>query len=70
MSLPNNDEQEGLLDRAKGTVKENIGRAVGDKDMETEGKVDRAGGKVQQEYGETKRKVGDVIKDVGDSISR
>ena len=70
MSLPNRDEMEGKIDQAKGTVKENVGRVIGDRDMETEGAADRAGGNVQESYGETKRKVGDAIKDVGDAVSR
>jgi len=61
---------EGKIDQAKGTVKENVGRAIGDRDMETEGAADRASGNVQEGYGETKRKVGDAIKDVGDAVGR
>ncbi len=70
MSLPNRDEVDGKIDQAKGTVKENVGRAIGDRDMETEGAADRASGNVQEGYGETKRKVGDAIKDVGDAVGR
>ncbi len=70
MSLPNRDEVDGKIDQAKGTVKENVGRAIGDRDMETEGAADRASGNVQEGYGETKRKVGDAIKDIGDAVSR
>lgn len=70
MSLPNRDEVEGKMDQAKGAVKENVGRAIGDREMETEGAADRASGNVQEGYGETKRKVGDAIKDVGDAIGK
>ncbi len=70
MGLPNRDEVEGNVDQAKGAVKENVGRAIGDRDMETEGAADRAGGKVQEGYGEAKRKVGDAIKDIGDAVGR
>ncbi len=70
MSLPNRDEVDGKLDQAKGAVKENVGRAIGDRDMETEGIADRASGNVQEGYGEAKRKTGDAIKDVGDAIGR
>ena len=70
MSLPNRDEVEGKMDQAKGAVKENVGRAIGDREMETEGAADRASGNVQEGYGETKRKVGDAIKDVGDAVGR
>lgn len=68
MGLPNKDEVEGKFDQAKGIVKENVGRAIDDREMETEGAADRAGGKVQEGYGEVKRNVGDAVKDIGDKI--
>ena len=68
MAIPNRDEVEGKFDQAKGAVKENVGRAVGDRDMEAEGAADRAGGNLQEGYGTAKRKIGDAIKDVGDAI--
>lgn len=70
MGLPNKDEVEGKFDQAKGAVKEGVGRAVGDDEMEAEGSADRAGGKLQEGYGEVKRKVGDAVKDVGDAIRK
>lgn len=70
MGLPNKDEVEGKFDQAKGAVKENVGRAIGDKDMEAEGAVDRAGGDVQEGVGTARRKVGETIEDIGDKISR
>ncbi len=70
MGLPNKDEIEGKFDQAKGSVKENVGSAIGDREMEAEGVADRAEGNVQEGYGEAKRKVGDAIKDVGDAIRR
>ncbi len=70
MSLPNKDEVEGKMDQAKGAVKENVGRAIGDRDMEGEGAADRASGNVQEGYGQAKRTVGDAVKDVGDAIKK
>jgi uncharacterized protein YjbJ (UPF0337 family) len=70
MGLPNKDEIEGKFDQAKGTVKEGVGRTVGDDEMEAEGSADRAGGKLQEGYGEVKRKVGDAVKDAGDAIRK
>ncbi|MBA3241758.1 MAG: CsbD family protein [Acidobacteria bacterium] len=70
MGLPNKDEVEGKFDQAKGAVKENVGDAIGDRDMEAEGAADRAKGNLQEGYGEAKHKVGDAIKDVGDAIKR
>ncbi len=68
MGLPNKDEVEGKFDQAKGAVKENVGRAIDDREMESEGAADRAGGKVQEGFGTAKRKVGDAVKDIGDKI--
>ena len=70
MGLPNKDEVEGKFDQAKGSVKENVGHAIGDREMEAEGSADRAEGNVQEGFGTAKRKVGDAIKDVGDAIRK
>lgn len=70
MSIPNKDEVKGKLDQAKGAIKETVGGALGDRDMEAEGQADRASGNVQEGYGEAKHKVGDAVKDVGDAIKR
>ena len=68
MGTPNRDEVEGKFDQAKGALKENVGRAVGDREMEAEGAADRASGNVQEGFGTAKRKVGDAVKDIGDRI--
>ncbi|HEV7860211.1 MAG TPA: CsbD family protein [Pyrinomonadaceae bacterium] len=68
MGLPNKDEMEGKFDQAKGAVKENVGRAIDDREMETEGQADRAGGNVREGFGTARRKVGEAIEDIGDSI--
>lgn len=70
MGLPNRDEMEGKFDQAKGSVKENVGRAVGDREMEAEGQADKVGGDVQEGFGGAKRKIGETIEDVGDAIKR
>lgn len=70
MGLPNKDEVAGKFDQAKGAVKENVGRATNDPDMEAEGQADRAGGKAQEGFGTAKRKVGDAVKDAGDAIRK
>jgi uncharacterized protein YjbJ (UPF0337 family) len=59
MGLPNRDEMEGKFDRAKGAVKENVGKALNDRDLETEGAADRVGGNVQEGFGT----IGDAIKE-------
>ena len=70
MGLPNRDELEGKFDQAKGKVKETVGRAINDRDLEDEGTANRAGGKVQEGFGKVKRNVGEAIEDLGESISK
>ena len=70
MGLPNRDEVEGKLDQTKGAAKETVGRAINDRDLESEGNADRTGGKVQEGFGTAKRKVGEAIEDIGESISK
>ena len=68
MGLPNKDEVEGKWDQAKGAIKENVGRAVDDRELESEGAADRAGGNVQEGFGTARRKVGEAIEDVGEKL--
>ena len=68
MGLPNRDEVEGKWDQVKGNVKEGIGRATGDADLEAEGQADHAGGKVEEGFGKARRKVGEAVEDIGDAI--
>jgi len=70
MGLPNRDELQGKLDQAKGAAKETVGRAINDRDLESEGNADRAGGKVQEGFGQARRKVGEAIEDIGESIGK
>lgn len=70
MGLPNKDEIEGKFDQAKGSVKETVGRAVNDSDLESEGRGDQTGGKVQEGFGTARRKVGEAIEDIGDAIGK
>jgi uncharacterized protein YjbJ (UPF0337 family) len=69
MGLPNRDEVEGKFDNAKGEVKETVGRAIDDRDLEAEGRADQVGGKVQEGFGKVKRKVGETIEDIGEKIN-
>ena len=68
MGLPNKDEVEGKFDQAKGAIKENVGRAVDDREMESEGAADRAEGNLQEGFGTARRKVGEAIEDVGEKL--
>jgi uncharacterized protein YjbJ (UPF0337 family) len=45
------DRIKGSAEQTKGAVKEAAGKILGDKKLETEGKVDKAAGKVQNAVG-------------------
>jgi len=66
----NKDEMEGKWDKTKGKVKENVGRAVNDREMEQKGLDDQAKGNVQEGFGKARRNVGEAIEDLGDKIKR
>ncbi len=70
MGLPNRDELAGKFDQAKGGIKEGVGRAINDRELEQEGKADRASGDVQEGWGTTKRKVGETVEDIGEAIKK
>lgn len=53
----NRDQVKGRIDNAKGHLKEAAGRASGDTQLESEGKVDKAAGKTQSKIGDAKRKI-------------
>lgn len=68
MSIPNKDEVEGKYEQAKGWVKDKVGEATGNRDLEAEGEVERAEGETQETWGKFKRGVGDAIDAVGDAL--
>ncbi len=70
MGLPNRDEIKGKFDQAKGQAKETVGHALDDRELENEGRGDQAGGEIREGFGTAKRKVGEAIEDIGDSISK
>ncbi|HEY3165818.1 MAG TPA: CsbD family protein [Candidatus Binatia bacterium] len=70
MSIPNKDEIKGKLKRAKGEVKERVGRATDDPEMIQKSQDDKAAGRTQETFGKARRKIGDAVKDVGDAIRK
>ncbi len=69
MRRPNDDEIRGKIDEAAGTVKEKIGRATGDVDLEDEGAGQRFEGKVEGGVGKARRKVSEGLDDLGDKLN-
>jgi uncharacterized protein YjbJ (UPF0337 family) len=51
----------GTFDKAKGHAKEAAGDLSGDKDLEREGKLDKASGEVKEKLDSAKEKVKDVF---------
>ena len=47
----NKDRIAGAAKEAKGSVKETVGKAVGDSKLEAEGKADKVEGKIQNAIG-------------------
>jgi uncharacterized protein YjbJ (UPF0337 family) len=47
----NKDRIAGAAKEAKGSVKETVGKAVGDSKLESEGKADKVEGKIQNAIG-------------------
>ncbi|MEK6408710.1 MAG: CsbD family protein [Acidobacteriota bacterium] len=70
MGLPNKAEVRGKIKKAKGTVKEKVGHAVGNRRMENDGVADRSKGSVQETVGKARRKVGDAVKDLGNTLRK
>lgn len=56
------DRIEGAAKKAKGSIKEGIGKATGDAKLQGEGKADKVAGKVQNAVGGVKDAVRDQDK--------
>ena len=52
---------EGGLKKATGTIKEKAGQMTGDRDLEAEGKMDKAEGKVRSAVGHVKDAAKEII---------
>ena len=59
------DKLEGKTDELKGKVKEGVGDATDNPDLQAEGRGDRVEGKVEQAIGEAKEAWEDVRRDRG-----
>ncbi len=52
---------EGMLDKAKGAVKEGVGKMTGDEKLQAEGKADKAAGAVKNTVGGVKDTARDTL---------
>jgi uncharacterized protein YjbJ (UPF0337 family) len=60
--VDNDQQREGKLEQARGTVKEHVGDATGNEQMEHEGKVDQGKGNVREGVGDIKKEWDDSTK--------
>lgn len=58
MKSSTQDKAEGKWHKVKGKIKQVAGKAVGDRDLEAEGKAENVDGKVQEKIGQVKKLVG------------
>jgi len=64
----NKDELKGKAQKAKGYVKEEAGELTGDRDLEAEGRSERAIGAAREKFGKARKKVGEAVEELGDEI--
>lgn len=57
------DRIKGVAQKIKGNIKEAVGKITGNKDLETDGKIDNAAGNVRKAVGEAKDVVRDAVKE-------
>ena len=55
----NKDQVKGRVEEAKGQVKEVAGKAVGNKELEQKGRMQKAGGTIQAGYGDLQEDIKD-----------
>jgi uncharacterized protein YjbJ (UPF0337 family) len=66
----NRDEMEGKAEALKGKVKQAAGDLADDSQLHDEGVADEAAGDTQAAIGKGRRKVGEVVEDLGKSIKK
>jgi uncharacterized protein YjbJ (UPF0337 family) len=54
------DQAQGQWDQAKGKVKEEVGKATGDRSTEESGKLDQLKGNVEEKVGDAKESMHDA----------
>lgn len=73
MSSGTGDKVEGKADELKGNVKQGVGRATGDSELQAEGQMDEATGKGKGMVGSAKDaldKAGDKLEDAADTAKK
>jgi uncharacterized protein YjbJ (UPF0337 family) len=70
MAIVNKDEVKGKFQQAKGKLKDKMGEATGNRQMEAEGEAEHAEGHTRESWGRFKRGISNAVKDVGDAINK
>jgi uncharacterized protein YjbJ (UPF0337 family) len=68
--MKNRDELKGKAEQVGGRIKEGVGRLTQDPELEGKGLGDQAAGSVRETYGKGRRKIGEVIEDIGKNVKR
>ncbi len=53
----NKDQVKGRTNTATGKIKEGVGKATGDKDLQDKGTAEKVGGKVRSAFGDVKEDI-------------
>ncbi len=64
------DKISGMTNKAVGTIKQGVGKAVGSDRLEAEGVIQKTKGKAQTAVGEAKSAVKEGVKKTSDYVSR
>ena len=64
------DRTAGSVKQIKGSIKEAVGKVVGDTKLQSEGKADQAEGKVQNAVGGIKDTLRDAVKEIRTTAGR
>lgn len=66
----NRDEVQGKKDQIRGKIKQAAGDLTDDERLHDEGVADEAAGNVEEGFGRGRRKVGEALEELGDSLKR
>ncbi len=64
------DKTAGLANQAAGTIKQQVGKTVGNERLQAEGTVQKAKGKVQEAVGDLKAATKSAANKVADTINK
>ena len=66
----NEDELKGKMHQVKGHAKQAAADLTNNERLHEEGEADAAGGELREGFGRARRKVGEVIEDLGENLKK